>query len=75
MMFVGYAKLLLNADEEATMWLRRSIETNRNYPLPHFLLTSALARLGHLDQARAAVRGGLAVDPHDPPVSHEPIEQ
>jgi TolB-like protein/Tfp pilus assembly protein PilF len=63
MMFVGYAKLMLNADEEATMWLRRSIETNRNYPLPHFLLASALALLGHLDQAKAAVRGGLAVDP------------
>ena len=63
MMFVGYAKLLLNADEEATMWLRRSIETNRNYPLPHFLLASVLALLGHLDQAKAAVRAGLAVDP------------
>ena len=63
MMFVGFAKLLLNADEEATMWLRRSIETNRNYPLPHFLLASALAPLGDLDQAKAAVRGGLAVDP------------
>jgi Flp pilus assembly protein TadD len=64
MMFLGLAKLLLNADEEAVTWLRRSIEINRNYPLPHFLLASALALLGNLDQAKAAVRGGLALDPH-----------
>jgi TolB-like protein/class 3 adenylate cyclase/tetratricopeptide (TPR) repeat protein len=63
MMFLGYAKLFLNADEEAVMWLRRGLETNRNYPLAHFLLASALALLGHLDQAKAAVRGGLALDP------------
>jgi tetratricopeptide (TPR) repeat protein len=64
LMFVGLAKLFLNADKEAGMWLRRSIETNRNYPLPHFLLASALALLGNLDQAKAAVRGGLALDPN-----------
>src|SRR5439155_739920 len=59
MMFLGYAKLFLNADEEAVMWLRRGLETNRNYPLAHFLLASALALLGNLDQAKAAARGGL----------------
>jgi TolB-like protein/class 3 adenylate cyclase len=63
MLFVGFAKLLLGADEEAAMWLGRGIETNRNYPLGHFLLASALAFLGKLDQAKAAVRGGLALDP------------
>ena len=63
MLFVGHAKLLLGADEEAAMWLGRGIETNRNYPLQHFLLASALALLGKLDQAKAAVWGGLALDP------------
>ncbi len=63
MLFVGFAKLLLGADEEAAMWLGRGIEANRNYPLVHFLLASALALLGKLDQAKAAVRGGLALDP------------
>jgi TolB-like protein/class 3 adenylate cyclase len=64
MLFVGFAKLLLGADEEAATWLGRGIETNRNYPLVHFLLASALALLGRLDQAKAAVRGGLALDPY-----------
>jgi len=63
MLFVGHSKLLLGADEEAAMWLGRGIETNRNYPLGHFLLAAALALLGNLDQAKAAVQGGLALDP------------
>ena len=64
MLFVGHAKLLLNADEDAAVWLGRGIETNRNYPLAHFLLASALALLGKLDQAKAAVQGGFALDPY-----------
>jgi hypothetical protein len=58
------AKLLLNADEDAAMWLGRGIETNRNFPFGHLLLASALALLGRLDQAKATVQGGLALDPH-----------
>jgi TolB-like protein len=60
MMFVGSSKLLLGADADAVVWLRRSIETYRNFPLPHFLLASALALLGDLDQAQAAAQTGLA---------------
>jgi tetratricopeptide (TPR) repeat protein len=60
MMFVGVAKLLLGADAEAVVWLRRSIETYRDFPLPHFLLAAALALLGQLDQAKAATGTGLA---------------
>ena len=63
LMFVGVAKLQLGADAEAVAWLRRSIEANRNYPLAHFLLAAALALLGSLDEARAAVQAGLALDP------------
>ena len=53
----------LDADAEAVAWLRRSVETNRNYPLAHFYLAAALARLGELDEARAAAQAGLALDP------------
>jgi TolB-like protein/class 3 adenylate cyclase/Flp pilus assembly protein TadD len=59
----GYGKLQLGADEEAVVWLRRSIETNRNYPPTHFVLAAALAQLGRLDDARAAAQAGLALDP------------
>jgi len=61
MMFVGVSKLQLGADADAAIWLGRSIETYRNFPLPHFLLASALALLGDLDQARAATQTGLEV--------------
>jgi TolB-like protein/class 3 adenylate cyclase len=61
MMFVGVSKLQLGADADAVMWLGRSIETYREFPLPHFLLAAALALLGNLDQARAATKTGLEV--------------
>ena len=32
-------------------------------PLAHFLLAAVLARLGELDEARAAAQAGLALDP------------
>jgi tetratricopeptide (TPR) repeat protein len=63
MSFVGSAKLWLGADAEAVVWLRRSIEANRDYPLAHFHLAVALAHLGELDEARAAVQAGLALQP------------
>ncbi len=59
----GYAKLLLTRDEEAVAWLHRAIDTNRNYPLAYFWLAAALAHLGRLDDARAASRAGLAINP------------
>jgi len=63
MVFVAGAKLQLNADAEAVTWLRRSIEANPNWPLSHFLLAAALTLLGSLDEARAAAKAGLALDP------------
>jgi tetratricopeptide (TPR) repeat protein len=62
-MFLGLAKLQLTEDAEAVSWFRRSIEANRNYPLAHFYLAAALTLLGSLDEARAAARAGLALDP------------
>jgi TolB-like protein len=61
---VGGAKLQLGADAEAIGWIRRSLEVNRNYPVAHFHLAAALALLGKLKEARAAVSDGLALDPY-----------
>ena len=45
------------------MWHRRSIDANRNFPHTHFHLAAALAHLGRLDEARSAVKAGLALNP------------
>jgi tetratricopeptide (TPR) repeat protein len=63
MVYVGYAKALLGADAEGVIWIRRGIDLNRNFSHAHFFLAGALARLGELDEARAAVNAGLALDP------------
>jgi TolB-like protein/Flp pilus assembly protein TadD len=63
LIYVGLAKVQLGADAEAVVWMRRGLDANRNYSLAHFQLGAALARLGELDQARAAVQAGLALDP------------
>jgi tetratricopeptide (TPR) repeat protein len=62
-LWVGVAKAHLNADDEAVLWIRRSLDANRNHSIAHFNLAAALARLGRLNEARAAVQGGLALDP------------
>ena len=51
MMWVGIAKVQLNADSEAVAWLRRCIEAYRNFPITHFYLVLALSRLRLLDEA------------------------
>ena len=61
--WVGFAKVVLDLDTEAGAWLRRSIEGNRNYSMPHFHLAAVLARLGEMEEARAAAKAGLAFDP------------
>jgi TolB-like protein/DNA-binding winged helix-turn-helix (wHTH) protein/Flp pilus assembly protein TadD len=63
MHYLGAAKLVLGADDEAVEWLRRSLVANRNNPNAQFQLAAALALLGALDEARDAVRAGLALDP------------
>ena len=63
LMFVGLAKLSLGADAEAVAWLRRSIEANRNHPVPHWHLAAALSLLGSPDEARAAAQTGLVLNP------------
>jgi len=61
--YAGLAKMQLNANAEAVVWLRRGLDANRNYPFAYFHLAAALALLGELDEARAAVQAGLALDP------------
>ena len=62
-MFSGLAKLFLGKDEEAIAWLRRSVETNRNFPSSHFFLAAALAQLGRLPEAQSETRAGFALYP------------
>jgi TolB-like protein len=61
--WVALAKAQLNLDNEAIVWLRKGLDANRNYSIAHFHLASTLARLGEMDQARAAVQAGLGLDP------------
>jgi TolB-like protein len=63
MSYVAYAKLHLGADAEAVMWLHRSLKANTNYPWAHFVLAAAHSLSGELDEARAAAKAGLALDP------------
>lgn len=63
MLYVGIAKAQLGADAEAVVWLRRSIEANRNFPLAHFHLAEALALLGQFEEAQVAAQAGLALQP------------
>jgi TolB-like protein len=63
LVYVGLAKAQLNRDTEAVAWLRRGLDANRNYSAAHFHLAAVLARLGRLDEARASVHTGLALDP------------
>jgi len=63
MVWVGLAKAQLGADAEAVIWMRQGLDANRNYSVTHFDLAAVLARLEKLDEARAAVNAGLALDP------------
>jgi tetratricopeptide (TPR) repeat protein len=62
LVIVGFAKSVLGRPDEAISWLRRSIESNRNYSLSHFTLAAALANVGQMEEARSEVATGLALD-------------
>jgi TolB-like protein/tetratricopeptide (TPR) repeat protein len=59
----GTAKLALGRTHESVAWLSRSVELNNVYPIAHFILASALALQGRLDDARAAAAKGFALVP------------
>ena len=77
MHIVGMANIHLNFDVEAVDWLRRSIETNRNFPPSYFWLPAALGLLGALDAARTAAKAGLAPRSKlcHPPRACQPIKR
>jgi hypothetical protein len=60
---VGFAKAQLGANAEAAVWIRWGLDANRNYSVTHFDIAAVLARLERLDEARASVNAGLALDP------------
>ncbi len=64
MTFAGLAKNHLGSYEQAVAWFRRAIEANRNHPPANFHLAAALTQLDRLDEARSAVKAGLALDPN-----------
>jgi tetratricopeptide (TPR) repeat protein len=61
--FVGTAKLHLGDDEGSIVWLRRSIEMNRNHPLAHFYFAAATALLVRQGDARSSLHEGLGLNP------------
>jgi TolB-like protein len=62
-LFAGVAKLFYGRDEEAVAWLNRSIELAPNSPMAHLYFATALGRVGRLEEARAAARAGLELNP------------
>jgi len=61
--YIAEAKQFLGAYEDAVTWHHRSMEINRNRPVAHMYLASALALLGRLEEARSEAQAGLALDP------------
>jgi hypothetical protein len=59
----GCREVFLGKDHEAATQLRHAIEINRNFHPAHFYLAVALAGLGRLDEARAAAKECLSIDP------------
>ena len=63
MALAGGAKLHLGKYEELVAWLHRSIQNNRNASITHFFLAAGLAQLSRTEEARAAIKTGLALNP------------
>jgi len=63
MSVAGIAKNHQGNWDQAVAWFRRSIEANRNHPYTHFRLAAALAQLGRPEEAYAAVKAGLSLNP------------
>ena len=61
--YMALARLYLGAYEEALGLYRRAKELNPNYPTGRFNMAAALTELGQLDEARAEVQAGLALNP------------
>jgi TolB-like protein/class 3 adenylate cyclase len=62
MTFVGLSKLYSGDYDEAVLWFRRSMDTNRNLAIASFCLAAAHALSGDLSEAAAQTRIGLSMD-------------
>src|SRR3984885_12784441 len=61
--YIALAKLYLGDYEGALSLYRRAKELNPNYPTGRFNMAAVLVELGRLDEARAEVQAGLALNP------------
>ena len=61
--YIAYAKVYLGAYEEALDFFRRAKDLNPNDATARFVMAAALVELGRLDEARAEVQAGLALNP------------
>jgi len=61
--YIALAKMHLGAYEEALAFFRRARELNPNYATGCFNMAADLVELGRLDEARAEVQAGLALNP------------
>jgi tetratricopeptide (TPR) repeat protein len=61
--YIALAKRYLGDYEGALSLYRRAKELNPNYPTGRFLLSATLVELDRLDEARAEVQAGLALNP------------
>jgi tetratricopeptide (TPR) repeat protein len=59
----GPRQAVSGAYEEALGLYRRAKELNPNYPTGRFNMAAALVELGRLDEARAEVQAGIALNP------------
>jgi TolB-like protein/Flp pilus assembly protein TadD len=61
--YIALSKLYLGDYEGALSLYRRAKELNPNYPTGRFNMAAVLVELGRLDEARAEVQAGLALNP------------
>jgi tetratricopeptide (TPR) repeat protein len=61
--YIALSKLYLGDYEGALSLYRRAKELNPNYPTGRFNMAATLVELGRLDEARAEVQAGLALNP------------
>jgi DNA-binding winged helix-turn-helix (wHTH) protein/tetratricopeptide (TPR) repeat protein len=59
----GIAALMMDRPQEAVNWLERSIAITPASGRPYMVLSAALARLGRMEDARAAMAKGMALRP------------
>ncbi|MCJ8052549.1 CadC family transcriptional regulator [Shinella curvata] len=59
----GFASLILERNEEAAQWLLRSLEVTPASGRTYMLLAVAYQRLGRQDEAKEALRKGMALRP------------